>query len=372
MMPAPSRSSERRTPRQRSEMTPSSWHQRGYRGSLIAFHRWPPGCLRQGSSVDGLPATAYTTEHHLYPSMCMTLDPTPTKSGLEFRAPYETMPTPWTSMPGRLLPDHLVASSTQQDVFLSSYSSTCHLPSALQDISNAFDMGGDQCPCSPLDVTTETQETCADIMVPIYRSSNAHCESSNAPCEAPNPNDGCLHQNSSSGVENTKLASTTPDQRFNRRRKSSKPSDYMPGFGKEMLLFNDASLAEEQQVHVDSPPVPELCVLENLAPTPERKNKRGQANRDKAFACPQCDRKFSRRSHLERHQSIHTEKKPFMCSDCHKTFSREDNLMQHRTPHCKRRRPRTCDTSALPMGADADTLLKPWKDGCAPVCFLHW
>lgn len=342
------------TPQHRSQMSLSSWQRTEHCGLARDFHISPFSSLRQGSSLDPLQATAYTMNQpsHLsarttsgHPSTVLLESP----EYLESQALCETLPVPSTLVPWQLLPGHLVAPSISQEgcpyPIWPSYS-----PSTLQNISNAFSRRA-----------TETHKMCTDVMDPIYRSPDVQRE-------APRPDDG-LHQKSSTGIVNTKLASMTPNQGASRRRTSSKPSNYTPGFGKEMLLFNDAELAEEQRANVDLPPVSELCVLENLAPTPEHKDKRGQADREKTFACPHCDRKFSRRSHLERHQSIHTARKPFTCPDCSKTFSRADNLTQHRTPHCKRRR-RAAYTSL--RAADADTLLEPWKHRSAFVCPIHW
>ncbi|KAJ7764230.1 hypothetical protein B0H16DRAFT_1310739 [Mycena metata] len=48
----------------------------------------------------------------------------------------------------------------------------------------------------------------------------------------------------------------------------------------------------------------------------------------KRFPCPDCDKAFTTRSHLERHSHVHTGEKSFKCSfpGCEMKCSRQDNL----------------------------------------------
>ncbi|SCU97551.1 LAME_0F20054g1_1 [Lachancea meyersii CBS 8951] len=55
----------------------------------------------------------------------------------------------------------------------------------------------------------------------------------------------------------------------------------------------------------------------------------------KAFKCPQCDRSFARKSHLERHLVSHSEEKPFSCSVCNKGFTTRQQLRRHEITHTK-------------------------------------
>lgn len=49
-----------------------------------------------------------------------------------------------------------------------------------------------------------------------------------------------------------------------------------------------------------------------------------------SFAEPNCNKAFSRKEHLMRHNVSHTGKKQFNCDICHKLFSRKDNLNKHK------------------------------------------
>ena len=62
---------------------------------------------------------------------------------------------------------------------------------------------------------------------------------------------------------------------------------------------------------------------------------------DKPFLCSQCDARFERQAHLDRHFRSHTGEKPFMCEfeGCGKRFSRKDNCRQHTKLHLKDAKP---------------------------------
>ncbi|KAF2158485.1 hypothetical protein M409DRAFT_61619 [Zasmidium cellare ATCC 36951] len=173
-------------------------------------------------------------------------------------------------------------------------------------------------------------------------------------------------------IAGTATTPTPPDGGDLWRRMSSKPSDFMPDFGTELFLFNDTNLGEEQLACADFPPLPELYALENPAKTSDRKSKADQAKGDKKFACNQCESRFCRPSHLQRHrQSKHTRKKPYHCSDCSKWFSRKDNLVQHRRSHCKRTQPRKRDPCMSMNGGAAGILIMPRPEPWLLTCPIH-
>lgn len=55
----------------------------------------------------------------------------------------------------------------------------------------------------------------------------------------------------------------------------------------------------------------------------------------KPFRCQQCDRSFSKKSHLERHIYAHSDQKPLHCSYCDKGFTTRQQLRRHEITHTK-------------------------------------
>ncbi|XP_030045024.1 gastrula zinc finger protein xLCGF3.1-like, partial [Microcaecilia unicolor] len=57
------------------------------------------------------------------------------------------------------------------------------------------------------------------------------------------------------------------------------------------------------------------------------------STKDKLFKCTECDKRFSWKSELQRHEMVHTGEKPFQCAECGKSFSLKGNLQQHKLTH---------------------------------------
>lgn len=55
--------------------------------------------------------------------------------------------------------------------------------------------------------------------------------------------------------------------------------------------------------------------------------------REKEFPCPTCHRIFNNRSHLKRHNMIHSGEKPWACTYCEKRFNRKSHLNRHLLTH---------------------------------------
>ncbi|KAF1950472.1 hypothetical protein CC80DRAFT_482554 [Byssothecium circinans] len=61
----------------------------------------------------------------------------------------------------------------------------------------------------------------------------------------------------------------------------------------------------------------------------EKGKEKEKEKEKKRFECKNCNRKFARLEHLQRHDRIHSGVKPFSCSECNYSFTRSDLLVRH-------------------------------------------
>ncbi|KAM5141788.1 uncharacterized protein ACMZJ9_015483 [Mantella aurantiaca] len=78
----------------------------------------------------------------------------------------------------------------------------------------------------------------------------------------------------------------------------------------------------------------EKAVTPNLKPTPY--------NVGELYACPECDKCFSRKYDRILHRRIHTGQQSFSCPECEKSFPFKSNLEQHQKTHTTQAKPFSC------------------------------
>lgn len=54
---------------------------------------------------------------------------------------------------------------------------------------------------------------------------------------------------------------------------------------------------------------------------------------DKPYACPECDKSYTRKDHLQGHMRTHTGDRPYKCSECDSTFAYNHVLKNHMRSH---------------------------------------
>ena len=65
----------------------------------------------------------------------------------------------------------------------------------------------------------------------------------------------------------------------------------------------------------------------------KRKSDKAKPNPNPTNQCPDCNRIFSTKGNMTRHQSTHTGARPHVCEKCQKSFSRTDDLKSHEIIH---------------------------------------
>lgn len=63
----------------------------------------------------------------------------------------------------------------------------------------------------------------------------------------------------------------------------------------------------------------------------------------KIFICSVCEKRFTKKYHVDRHMLIHTGEKPHKCNDCGRSFNNKSNLMSHVQLVHKKLSPYQCD-----------------------------
>ncbi|XP_073540679.1 uncharacterized protein [Phyllobates terribilis] len=51
------------------------------------------------------------------------------------------------------------------------------------------------------------------------------------------------------------------------------------------------------------------------------------------FSCSECGRRFKRKDHLKRHQTLHKDERPYSCSECGKGYNHMSVLVEHQRIH---------------------------------------
>ncbi|PNF29728.1 hypothetical protein B7P43_G12159 [Cryptotermes secundus] len=91
-------------------------------------------------------------------------------------------------------------------------------------------------------------------------------------------------------------------------------------------------------------------------------------SRERPFCCEVCNKSFSRQNHLKIHQRIHSGERPFCCEVCNKSFSRRNDLKSHQRIHSGER-PFCCEVCNKSFSHRSDLCIYSGeRPFCCEVC----
>ncbi|XP_046408498.1 gastrula zinc finger protein XlCGF57.1-like [Ischnura elegans] len=122
-----------------------------------------------------------------------------------------------------------------------------------------------------------------------------------------------------SGLLKANLGGTTEKKNLREYRRSSivdgKSGTYSPHTAKKPYSCNECEKSFSRRSHLD------IHIRTHT--------------KEKPYSCNECEKSFSRKSHLDIHIRTHTKEKPYSCNECEKSFSQKSHLIDHIRTHTK-------------------------------------